>query len=395
MQIKKLIPGFLIAATGVGAGDLITGSMGGYELGLIVIWAPILGAVFKYYLTYGLAKYQLAQNETLLHGWFNNLPKFFTYIFFLYLIIWSFSVGGAIINGAGAAMNSLISIGENGKIIWGIVQTLIAIGIAKRGDFSFFSILMSVLVGVMFFTVIFMSIFFIGEDQVINTGLLSSGQIFTEPWLIGIIGGVGGTLTILSYGYWIKEENVTKDDNNNIKLDLKVSYILTGLFSMSMILLGSSLENFSGDKAQIINQLGLMLEQKFGVVGVYFFKLGFWAGIFSSMLGVWQSVPLIFSDAVSLLKNESNKDLSKTNTYLYFLLYIGLIPIVSLWLKFGFVQILYSVLGAFFVPFCAISLLILNNNKAMGSLKNTIIENIILIISLLFFLYIMLDKFLS
>ncbi|MBC8146017.1 MAG: iron transporter, partial [bacterium] len=40
-------PGILIAATGVGAGDLITASLAGSDVGLVVVWAVVLGALLK------------------------------------------------------------------------------------------------------------------------------------------------------------------------------------------------------------------------------------------------------------------------------------------------------------------------------------------------------------
>ena len=53
-------PGVLVAATGVGAGDLATGALVGSKLGTAVLWAVVLGAGLKYLLTEGLARWQMA-----------------------------------------------------------------------------------------------------------------------------------------------------------------------------------------------------------------------------------------------------------------------------------------------------------------------------------------------
>ena len=37
-------PGILVAATGVGAGDLATGALAGGKLGVAVLWAVLIGA---------------------------------------------------------------------------------------------------------------------------------------------------------------------------------------------------------------------------------------------------------------------------------------------------------------------------------------------------------------
>jgi uncharacterized membrane protein len=61
-------PGLLLAATGVGAGDLATASFVGGLLGTAVLWAVIFGAFLKFVVTEGLARWQLATGETLIEG---------------------------------------------------------------------------------------------------------------------------------------------------------------------------------------------------------------------------------------------------------------------------------------------------------------------------------------
>ncbi|MGD8528679.1 MAG: Nramp family divalent metal transporter, partial [Methyloceanibacter sp.] len=61
-------PGLLLAATGVGAGDLATGSFVGSLLGTAVLWAVVVGALMKFFVTEGLARWQIATGETLLEG---------------------------------------------------------------------------------------------------------------------------------------------------------------------------------------------------------------------------------------------------------------------------------------------------------------------------------------
>ena len=53
-------PGLLVAATGIGAGDLATASFTGSILGTAVLWAAVVRAFLKYVVTEGLARWQLA-----------------------------------------------------------------------------------------------------------------------------------------------------------------------------------------------------------------------------------------------------------------------------------------------------------------------------------------------
>ena len=68
-----IAPGILLAATGVGAGDLLTATLAGSEVGLAVLWAAVAGAILKWTLNEGLARWQLATDSTLLEGWARHL----------------------------------------------------------------------------------------------------------------------------------------------------------------------------------------------------------------------------------------------------------------------------------------------------------------------------------
>src|SRR5690606_16969255 len=88
-------PGLLLAATGVGSGDLATGGIAGSLLGPAVLWAVLVGAVLKYVVTEGLTRWQLATGETLLEGVVRRLGPVVVWLFLPYLLLWSFFVGSA------------------------------------------------------------------------------------------------------------------------------------------------------------------------------------------------------------------------------------------------------------------------------------------------------------
>ena len=69
MRLRDLGPGIVIAATGLGAGDLIAAALAGARYGTAVLWAAAIGALLKFALNEGLARWQLATGTTLLEGW--------------------------------------------------------------------------------------------------------------------------------------------------------------------------------------------------------------------------------------------------------------------------------------------------------------------------------------
>ena len=67
-MLAAIGPGLLLAATGVGGGDLATGTFVGSLLGTGLLWAVVVGAFMKYVITEGVARWQLATGNTFLEG---------------------------------------------------------------------------------------------------------------------------------------------------------------------------------------------------------------------------------------------------------------------------------------------------------------------------------------
>src|SRR6187401_331635 len=94
-------PGMIVAATGVGAGDLATGAFTGSKLGLAILWAVVLGAVLKFTVNEGLARWQLATGQTLLEGVARHLGRWAIGLFLAYLLFWTYFVASALMNACG------------------------------------------------------------------------------------------------------------------------------------------------------------------------------------------------------------------------------------------------------------------------------------------------------
>ena len=121
-------PGILVAATGIGAGDLATAAFAGSKLGLAILWAVLVGAFFKFVLNEGLTRWQLATGTTLIEGAVSHLGRPAHYFFLLYLLIWSFLVAAALMSACGVAAQSIFPFFQDpsiGKIVYGIISSLI------------------------------------------------------------------------------------------------------------------------------------------------------------------------------------------------------------------------------------------------------------------------------
>ena len=147
-------------------------------------------------------------------------------------------VGAALINAAGISLANIIPVFDdysNNKIFYGISQSMLAIIIVRFFSFDKIERIMSGLIFIMFVSVISSSVLFIDEPSSVIQGLMipSLNKEDNLTYAVAVLGGVGGTLTILSYSYWLKEKNWSGEAGlRKSTSDLKSSYVLTGLFSI-------------------------------------------------------------------------------------------------------------------------------------------------------------------
>src|SRR5688500_11162563 len=125
-------PGLLVAATGVGVGDIAGAGFAGSHLGYAVLWAAVLGSFIKFVVNEGLTRWQLATGQTLLEGAVLRFGRPVQWLFLAYLLIWSWAVGSALISACGVAGHALFPVFDDpqrGKIVWGILHSLVAVGL--------------------------------------------------------------------------------------------------------------------------------------------------------------------------------------------------------------------------------------------------------------------------
>ncbi len=373
-----IVPGLLVAATGVGAGDLATAAFTGGELGTAILWAVVLGAAMKWVVTEGLARWQLATGRTYLEGCVGELGRWSIELLLIYLLFWSMTVAVALMSACGAAAHALVPLpGSNpvqDKVIYGILHSVLGLILLRVSRFEAFERIMSACVGLMFVIALSVAIWLVGSWPEVLNGLvvpqiprIGDGG---SGWTIALIGGVGGTLTILGYGYWIAEAGRTETSAlPSCRIDLACGYGVTALFGLSMVVIGASLGRLQGGGASLLVEIGALLRAEAGPIGPAVrlaFLLGAWAAVFSSLLGVWQAVPYLFADIWRLRRSQKLADrpdgaaLRKSRAYRRFQVALALIPIVGLGLPFRDVQRVYATLGAWFVPLLALSLLWLN-----------------------------------
>jgi Mn2+/Fe2+ NRAMP family transporter len=397
-SVFKLIgPGLIVAATGIGAGDIISATVGGANYGVILLWVVALGAFFKFVLNEGIARFQLATGMTALEGWGAYLPRWIKGVFGIYLIIWTVGVSAALTNACGLGINNIT--GGAVSTVWGaVVHSVIGGLLVLMGGFTGFEKLMKVLIAAMFFSIVICAIITFGDGARVVSGLvIPSMPIGGGAYVLSLIGGIGGSVTLLSYNYWLREEKmVGARFLRFVRWDLTIAYVFTATFGISIMMIANQAFHLPGIKitnAVAVTRMAEMLGSIVGPAGFYIYSVGFWCAVFASLLGVWQSIPYMFADSYAILRKvpaerREQETSTKSKPYRLGLLFITLVP-----LPFAFlgqplpIIITFTIISSLFIPFVAATLLYLNNKVDWKSPvpKNGLLNNALLVLILVLF----------
>lgn len=392
--LRTIGPGLLVAATGVGAGDLATATFTGSQLGTAILWAVVVGAALKFALNEGLARWQLATGTTLLEGAVDRIGRGVAWLFLPYLALWSLFVGGALMSACGVALHAMVPVLDDpaqAKLVFGIAASAIGVLLVLAGGYRLFEKVMGVCIGVMFVVVVLTA-------GVFWPGIADVGAGLVVPripdihgnglaWTTALMGGIGGTVTVLCYGYWIREKGRSGIGQLRVcRIDLGVGYATTAVFGVCMVIIGSTM-SIEGGGADLVVDLAEKLAGPLGPAGRWAFLIGAFGAVFSSLLGVWQAVPYLFADVVQLSRGESGPIDTRSRAYRISLLALATIPTVTLLVSFKELQKIYAITGAVFMPLLALTLLIMNRRAWIGAACNRPLATAALVTTLAFFVY--------
>ncbi|WP_208007572.1 Nramp family divalent metal transporter [Labedella endophytica] len=364
-------PGLVVAATGIGAGDLVATLVAGSRFGYTLLWAAIVGVLIKIALVEGAGRWSLASGRTMFEGW--RLAGRWTVVFFApYIVIWGFVYGAAAMSSTALPLAALFpSVHLN---VFAIASGLVGALIVWFGRYKVFEYVIAFFVGLMFVTVVGAAVVTVPNLGELVTGLVPRIPEGSLIYTLSLAGGVGGTITLAAYGYWLREKGWTTPRWMRVmRIDNSVAYVVSGIFVISMLVVGAELLYSSGvtiaDGEGGLLDLADVLRERYGVFMSYFFLIGFWASSFSSILGVWNGVSLMFADFLGTVRGLAEDDPRRKIGGLYYRLYIVWLTIPPMALLFlgrpiGLI-VAYGALGALFMPFLAVTLLYLLNSRHM------------------------------
>lgn len=396
-RLKYIGPGLIVAATGVGAGDFIMASIAGATYGWALMWAVLAGAAIKLILSEGIGRWYLATGKTFLQGW-HSLGWWATAYFGVYVVIFGIVYGAAV-----PAVSALILTAMFPGPpfwLWAVLSGVAGFVLVWFGRYGALEKAMTAFVGIMFITVVGSAILIMANVGEVTYSLAPSIPEGSLVRIIGIIGGVGGTITLTCYSYWIHAKGWKGQKwIPMMRFDITSGYIVTGIFAVSMLIIAAEL--LFGSGTAIEGNEGLVgladaYGARFGDFARWALLIGIWAAIFTSILGPWHGISYLFADFVRIIRDARRKETTshetiseKDTSFRIYLAWMTFPPMLLLLIERPLaIVLLYGVLGAIFMPILSVGLLYLLNSKRVDpEYRSGKINNTLLVLIVVLFVY--------
>ena len=366
--------------------------------GLQLLWVVALAAFLKCFLNEGIARWHLATGTTAIEAWTIYLPWWVRVYFAVYLVIWTISVSAALTSASGLGIATLTS----GAVprSWGAVgHSLLGGALVLAGGFKGFEKVMKVLIATMFFSIVGCAALTFSDPGTVLRGLFVPAiPAGGGSSVLSVLGGIGGSIAMLAYDYWLREEKMAGPGwLRFVRADVAIAYAFTAVFGMAIMIVANQAFHLAGvqiTNAQAVTKMAETLGAIVGPVGFYAYSIGFWAAVFASLLGIWQSLPYLFADYYGLMRRYSREKRERltavTSTpYRVALLFVTLVPIPFAFIDQPLIIIrTFTIVGSLFIPFLAATLIYLNNFRIppdSGVPKNSVLTNVVLVFALVLF----------
>ena len=332
----------------------------------------------KIVLVEGAGRYSLATGRTIFEGW-RSLGIWTTWYFAPYIVVWGFVYGAAAMAGTGLALYALF---EGISVTWwGILSGLIGLALVWSGRYGLFEKVLVALVGLMFVTMVGAAAVTLPNLPDLLNGLVPRIPDGGLVNILALAGGVGGTITLAAYGYWLREKGwITPRHMRVMRID-----------NSGRVHRHRAVRGLHADRRRRAALLRRTSPCRPATTGCWTsptssptatatwmgkaFLVGFWAAAMSSLVGVWNGVSLMFADFMGNVTGKASDDPDSRaggKWYRLYILWLTFPPMVMMFLGEPVWLILaYGVLGAFFMPFLAVTLLwLLNTDRTPQEWRN-------------------------
>lgn len=395
-KLRFIGPGIVVAASGVGAGDFVMATIAGTGFGWSLLWAIIAGAGIKLVLSEGIGRWYLVTGQSFLRGW-HSLGSWATVYFGLYLVFFAIIYGAA--EPAISALVITAMFPDTSFALWAILSALAGFVLVWFGRYALVEKAMTVFTGIMFLTVVGSATVILVNLGDVSYSLTPSIPDGSFSRILAIIGGVGGTISLTCYSYWIAAKGWSgRKWLGMMRVDITTAYTLTGVFAVAVLIIAAELlfgtgVTISGNQGLV--ELADAYGQRFGSAARWLLLIGVWSAVFTSIIGPWHGCSYLFSDFVRIIRHRK-ADLDavapasdKDTAFRSYLALMTFPPMLLLLFDAPIVIVLiYGISGAIFMPILSVGLLVLLNSGRLGrEHRNGVVSNVLLCAVVVLFVY--------
>jgi Mn2+/Fe2+ NRAMP family transporter len=193
-----------------------------------------------------------------------------------------------------------------------------------------------------------------------------------------------------------------------MRLDNAVGYMMTGIFVVAMLVVGAEIllgQDLTTSDTGLLT-LGSALAERHGEWARVLFLVGFLAVTTTSLLGVWNGVSLLFADWTRTIALRHGGELDRADAGLEsgtaarspwfhgYLIWLTFPPMALLFIDRPFaLTLVYGVLGAAFMPFLGVTLLLLlNSRRCAAAHRSGWLSNTTLVVASLLFVVLLVNE---
>lgn len=209
--LRKMVgPGIIMVAVGVGSGEYILHPYITVQLGLVFLWAAVVGVGTQYFLNTEVERYTLATGETAVTGFVRMWRPWAPLFILMTILPWAWPgwmTSSAVLVTYVAGGGNVVAISIAGLIIMGLVLTVSPVVYQTVEKLEFLKV-----AGVLLFAVVAI-LFVIGwrpwadlaTDTVAGFGRLPEGLPIAVLMSALVFAGAGGTINLTMSG-WIRDK---------------------------------------------------------------------------------------------------------------------------------------------------------------------------------------------
>ncbi|WP_350257251.1 Nramp family divalent metal transporter [Scrofimicrobium sp. R131] len=359
-------PGFITSAAVVGSGELITATILGAKVGLILLWLVLVSTFIKVAVQIELARWSISTGRTSMDGYNDVPPKIFgrgwiSYIGLLMFIQIVIGQGGVLGTGA-LAMSMLMPVGGDpfstlSIATWLIIIVVIAIAVQLTNRYSVIERVSTVLVAIVTLIVVGLAIGIeftplawtasqMGEGL---TFQIAAGTMGVALAMFGMTGVGAGEVT--AYSYWCVEKGYARYTGPNdgsdewakrangwisvMKKDAFLAWIVYTAATAAFYILGAAVlypQGLEPEGNEVLEVLSRMFTDVMGGWSKYVFLFGAGIALIKTILANIPGFARQVSNTLAIFGAFQWTDLRKRNLWLRSLMVI--LPII--WALFYF-----------------------------------------------------------